>query len=89
MMASTPAPMASSAPHHAPFSQGMFHSFNFHFELLEICLYFVVFHVFRGFTPLFCYGKILAATMMAGPSWFRFRLVQRRLLRVSNHISFT
>jgi hypothetical protein len=89
MVASTPASVASSATHHAPFSQGKFHSFHFHFELFEICSYFAVFHVFRGFAPLFCYEKIWAAMLMAGPSWFRFRLVQRRLLRVSNHISFT
>jgi hypothetical protein len=31
MVASTPAPAASSAPHHAPFSQGKFHSFSFSF----------------------------------------------------------
>jgi hypothetical protein len=34
MVASTPAPVTSSAPHHAPFSQGKFRSFHFHFELL-------------------------------------------------------
>jgi hypothetical protein len=85
MVASTPASVALSTPHHAPFSQGKFTRFIF--ALFEICSYFAVFQVFRGFTPLFCYGKIWAATLMASPSWFR--LVQRRLLRVSNHISFT
>jgi hypothetical protein len=87
-MASTPAPAALSVPHHVPFNPGRFHSFHFHFELLEICSYFAVFPCFRGFTPLL-YGKIWAATSMAGPSWFRLRLVRRRLLHVSNHISFT
>jgi hypothetical protein len=43
-----------------------------------------------GDLPLYSvYGKIWVATLMARPSWFRFWLVQRRLLRVSNHISFT
>jgi hypothetical protein len=46
MVASTPAPVASSAPHHAPFNLGKFHSFHFHFELLEICSYFAVFPCF-------------------------------------------
>jgi hypothetical protein len=64
MVASTPAPVASSVPHHALFNPGKFHSFHFYFELLEICSYFAVFHVFRGFTPLFCYGKIWEATLM-------------------------
>jgi hypothetical protein len=52
MVASTPASATSSAPHHAPFNLGKFHSFHFHFELLKIFLYFTVF-TFRGFTPLF------------------------------------
>jgi hypothetical protein len=67
MVASTPAPVASSAPHHAPFSQGKFRSFHFHFELLEICSYFAVFHVFRGFTPLFCLSKELGGHIAGRP----------------------
>jgi hypothetical protein len=62
LVASTPAPAASTAPHPAPFYPGKFHSFHFHFELLKICLYFT----FRGFTPLLRYRR--AATSMAGPS---------------------
>jgi hypothetical protein len=67
LVASIPAPAASSAPHHSPFHPGKFHSFHFHFELLKICLYFAVF-TFRGFTPLLPYRR--AATSMAGPSGF-------------------
>jgi hypothetical protein len=50
LVASTPAPAASTAPHPAPFYPGKFH--YFHFELLKICLYFAVF-TFREFTPLY------------------------------------
>jgi hypothetical protein len=67
MVASTPAPVASSVPHHAPFNPGEFHSFHFHFELLEICSYFAVFHVFREFTPLFCLWKDLGGHIDGRP----------------------
>jgi hypothetical protein len=52
VVASTPAPAASTALHPAPFYPGKFHLFHFHFELLKICLYFAVF-TFREFTPLY------------------------------------
>jgi hypothetical protein len=46
--------------------------------------------MFLGDLPLYSvYGKTWAATLVAGPSWFRFRLVQRCLLHASNDISFT
>jgi hypothetical protein len=67
MVASAPASVVSSAPHHASFNPGKFHSFHFHFELLEICLYFAVFHVFRGFTPLFCVWKDLGSHVVGRP----------------------
>jgi hypothetical protein len=67
MVASTPAPVTSSVPHHAPFSQGKFRSFHFHFELLEICSYFAVFHVLWGFTPLFCLWKELGGHVAGWP----------------------
>jgi hypothetical protein len=52
LVASTPAPAASTAPHPAPFYPGKFHLFHFHFELLKISLYFAFF-TFREFTPLY------------------------------------
>jgi hypothetical protein len=51
LAASTPAPVASPAHHHARPGKGKFHSFHFYLNCLKF-LVLVLFHGFWGFTPL-------------------------------------
>jgi hypothetical protein len=84
LAASTPAPVASPAHHHALPGQDKFYLNCLKFHILRS------FPWILGLYPsLHTDGKLWAVTLVACPSWFRFRLVQWRLLRVSNDISFT
>jgi hypothetical protein len=67
MVALTLASVASSAPHHAPFSQSKFHSFHFHFELFEICSYFAFFSCFFGIYPFILLWKDLGGHVDGRP----------------------
>jgi hypothetical protein len=89
LAASTFAPVASPAHHHTLPGQGKFHSFHYYLNYLKFLVLRSFPWILGIYPSLHTDGKRWAATLVACPSWFRFRLVQRHLLRVSNDISFT